>query len=140
MTDMWSAGCILYELLSGNKAFDEGNRHDTREMIQKGDFSMEGGSWEDISVQAKDFVRKLLQYTPSSRPTAIKALQHVWILEHTKKSDSVKSLRECLTNLKLYRVINFILGLIFLTLLIEPQQRASSSLLASDLDLFHKKL
>ena len=105
MTDLWSAGCIFYEIISGNKAFDEGNKHDTREMVQKGEFSMEGGSWDDISIKAKDLVRKLLQFSPNSRPTAHKALEHVWIRENTQVSQEIneassKSLKECLTHLK----------------------------------------
>ena len=81
MTDMWSAGCILYELLSGNIAFDEGNRDDTREVIERGEFSLDGGSWDDISLDAKDLVRSLLRLTPSSRLTATQALQHPWITQ-----------------------------------------------------------
>lgn len=108
-SDMWSAGCILYELLSGSRAFDEGNPELTNEKILKGDYSMHEPAWDNVSVQAKDFVRKLLQFNTSKRPSASEALEHIWIKSNNElypkeTPDSTKCLKECLTNMKLHKV------------------------------------
>ena len=110
-SDIWSAGCILYELLSGVRAFNEGNPQSTHEKIMKGDFKMEEGKWDQISVQAKDLVRKLMKFDSEKRLSADQALEHIWLKTnselYSKETDiSTKSLKECLTNMKLHKVTN----------------------------------
>jgi protein serine kinase H len=35
--------------------------------------------WEGVSVEAKDFIRRLLALDPGARPTAEAALRHPWL-------------------------------------------------------------
>ena len=37
--------------------------------------------WADISQDAKDFVKSLLQMDPKQRPTADEALSHHWLVD-----------------------------------------------------------
>jgi serine/threonine protein kinase len=38
-----------------------------------------GGDWRNVSVQAKDLVRKMLEYNVDQRISAWKAFNHPWI-------------------------------------------------------------
>lgn len=40
---------------------------------------MEEPEWDDISAEAKDLVKRMLEYDPSKRISAADALQHKWI-------------------------------------------------------------
>lgn len=106
---MWSAGAILYELLSGKPAFQEKTREQTIEMINKENFKMEGDKWDTISVQAKDLVRKLMRFDQHKRINAADALEHIWLkekIEFYRKDASIteKILKKCLVNMTLYKV------------------------------------
>ena len=64
-TDCWSLGVILYQLLSGHLPHCDGAQ-------------MTGPRWEEISDEAKDLVKKLIQIDPLKRLSAVQALQHIW--------------------------------------------------------------
>jgi len=51
------------------------------EAVKKGEFSMEGGVWDDISEGAKDLVFNMLSLDPKNRISATDALAHRWISE-----------------------------------------------------------
>ena len=75
--DLWSAGCILYILLSGQPPFQSksGSLEDIIEQIQVGNVDLETNPvWRNVSSDAKDLVRQLLTYEPSERPSAEEAL------------------------------------------------------------------
>ena len=40
---------------------------------------MEGGNWDHVSNEAKDFVKSLLQLDPQRRPSALEALDSPWM-------------------------------------------------------------
>jgi NIMA (never in mitosis gene a)-related kinase len=63
-SDMWGIGCILFELLEGNHAFD-GEAIQTLAMkIMRGEHSQFKAL---ISEELKGLVRRLLSQTPSER-------------------------------------------------------------------------
>lgn len=106
---MWSAGTILYEMLSGTVAFKGETRDSTIELINKEDFKMEGGKWDTISVQAKDLVRKLIKFDSRRRLSAAEALEHIWLKDlkyiYPKESDATtKLLKDSLTHMNQYKV------------------------------------
>lgn len=48
--------------------------------IMRGEYMrMEHGQWDDVSEDAKDFVKSLLQLDPKRRPSAKKALKSLWM-------------------------------------------------------------
>jgi len=79
--DLWSAGVILYMLLRGNPPFNGASDMHILEAVKKGEFSMEGGVWDDISEGAKDLVFNMLSLDPKDRISATDALAHRWISE-----------------------------------------------------------
>ncbi|CAM9938099.1 unnamed protein product, partial [Phaeothamnion confervicola] len=77
--DMWSIGIIAYTLLVGSFPFMADTLEQLQNKIQFGKLSMDGEEWEDISSDAKDFIRRLLTKDPDRRMTAVEALQHPWV-------------------------------------------------------------
>ncbi|MEW5300638.1 MAG: hypothetical protein WDW36_003553 [Sanguina aurantia] len=78
--DMWSVGVILFILLSGYSPFDDDNDAVLFEKIKKGNYDADDPIWENISLDAKDVVAKLLTVDSEKRLTADEALQHPWVM------------------------------------------------------------
>lgn len=76
--DMWSVGIITYILLGGSSPFRGSNDRETLMRIQEGRWEFRDSIWSNISVEAKDFITKLLVYTPSGRMDVKTALRHPW--------------------------------------------------------------
>lgn len=77
--DIWSAGCIVFLLLSGSLPFKGRTQKELFKNIMKGDFEFNPKEWEGVSEDAKDFVAKMLVRDPDDRTTARKALLHPWL-------------------------------------------------------------
>ena len=58
--DIWSIGIILYMLLSGQPPFNGNSDLQILEAVKKGEFQIEGGVWDDVSITARDLVCKML--------------------------------------------------------------------------------
>jgi len=78
-TDMWSVGCIIFLLLSGNLPFMGRSQKELFKKIVSGKFEFKEEGWEGISDDAKDLVQKLLVLDPDERITASQALRHRWM-------------------------------------------------------------
>ncbi|XP_055610564.1 obscurin isoform X2 [Uranotaenia lowii] len=76
--DMWSVGIITYILLGGISPFMGRNDRETLTKIRDGKWSFTGTVWEFISVEARDFITKLLVYEDEHRMTIKEALNHSW--------------------------------------------------------------
>ncbi len=57
---MWSAGCILYTMLSGSLPFNSEYLNDLILLIRKGKYEMTGPLWDTVSNEAKDLISCLL--------------------------------------------------------------------------------
>ncbi|XP_022742028.1 calcium-dependent protein kinase 1-like isoform X1 [Durio zibethinus] len=77
--DVWSAGVILYILLSGVPPFWAETEQDIFEQVLHGDLDFESDPWPSISEGAKDLVRRMLLRDPRRRLTAHAVLCHPWI-------------------------------------------------------------
>ena len=69
-TDMWSVGVITYILLSGYSPFLGDNDMETFNNITRGSYDFNVEEFENISKEAKSFIRDLLLRNPSERLTA----------------------------------------------------------------------
>lgn len=85
--DVWSAGVILYILLSGSPPFWAENEKGIFDAILEGKLDFETGPWPSISASAKDLISKMLEYDPKKRITAADALEHPWMKVGGQASD-----------------------------------------------------
>ncbi|MCD9644042.1 Calcium-dependent protein kinase 20 [Datura stramonium] len=77
--DIWSAGVIIYILLSGFPPFWGETERGVFEQVLRGELDFESEPWPTISESAKDLVRKMLVRDPKKRLTAHEVLCHPWV-------------------------------------------------------------
>ncbi|TVU35880.1 hypothetical protein EJB05_17787, partial [Eragrostis curvula] len=72
--DIWSAGVILYILLSGVPPFWAENEDGIFDAVLRGHIDFTSDPWPSISSGAKDLVKKMLRQDPKERLTAAEIL------------------------------------------------------------------
>jgi len=77
--DIWSAGVVVYVMLSGYLPFYSENEAELLKMICKGDYKFHSPNWDNISADAKDLITRCLTLSPNRRITASRALKHRWM-------------------------------------------------------------
>ena len=77
--DIWSAGCVLYVLLSGTMPFQGETEDELIATVKRGEVDLTGGTWSSVSKEAKDFLRALLNKNRTIRLSAEQALGHPWL-------------------------------------------------------------
>ncbi|KAG6489336.1 calcium-dependent protein kinase 10-like [Zingiber officinale] len=77
--DVWSAGIIIYILLSGVPPFWAESEQGIFEEVLHGTLDFESDPWPSISESAKDLVRRMLVRDPKKRLTAHEVLCHPWV-------------------------------------------------------------
>ncbi|KAL7613405.1 calcium-dependent protein kinase 1 [Lactuca sativa] len=77
--DVWSAGVIVYILLSGVPPFWAETEQGIFEQVLHGDLDFTSDPWPCISDGAKDLVRRMLIRDPKRRLTAHEVLCHPWV-------------------------------------------------------------
>lgn len=80
--DVWTAGVILYILLSGVPPFWAETQQGIFDSVLKGHIDFESDPWPVISDSAKDLIRRMLCSRPADRLTAHEVLCHPWICEN----------------------------------------------------------
>lgn len=65
-TDIWSSGILLYAMLCGAFPFRGTNDKDLYRKIARGSFEFP----DHVSVEAQNFINKMLVVTPAMRATA----------------------------------------------------------------------
>uniref|UniRef100_A0A6B2LC64 Protein kinase domain-containing protein n=1 Tax=Arcella intermedia TaxID=1963864 RepID=A0A6B2LC64_9EUKA len=77
--DIWSIGVITYILLCGFPPFYGNTDQQIFEKILKVDYDFPSPDWDNISAEAKQFIKTILVGEPGKRPSASEALEHPWI-------------------------------------------------------------
>ncbi|CAL9080414.1 unnamed protein product [Musa textilis] len=103
--DIWSAGVILYILLSGVPPFWAETDKGIFNAILQGHIDFESAPWPSISYSAKDLVRKMLTPDPKKRITAAQVLEHPWLREGGNASDKPID-SAVLSRMKQFRAMN----------------------------------
>eukprot|EP00245_Coleochaete_scutata_P016446 TRINITY_DN7686_c0_g1_i1.p1 TRINITY_DN7686_c0_g1~~TRINITY_DN7686_c0_g1_i1.p1 ORF type:complete len:533 (+),score=103.98 TRINITY_DN7686_c0_g1_i1:233-1831(+) len=85
--DVWSAGVIVYILLSGVPPFWAETEQGIFEAVLKGEIDFVSPPWPTISSSAKDLIKKMLHGDPKKRLTARQVLAHPWVAVDGVASD-----------------------------------------------------
>jgi serine/threonine protein kinase len=91
--DIWSIGVVTFILLSGSTPFYEEDNFALFEQIKNCRYSFEAETWQDVSEEAKDFVKKILVADPKKRLTSEQIFNHPWMkasLSHDTKLHGAK--------------------------------------------------
>ncbi|KAI9187405.1 hypothetical protein LWI28_027759 [Acer negundo] len=103
--DIWSAGVILYILLSGVPPFWAESEKGIFDAILQGDIDFDTQPWPTISTSAKDLVRRMLTQDPKKRITSAQVLEHPWMREGGEASDKPID-SAVLSRMKQFRAMN----------------------------------
>ncbi len=101
--DMWSIGVISFVLLAGYPPFSDRDRQKLFSKIKHGVYEFHPTYWSNISVEAKDLIRRMLQVNPKHRISAKQALQHPYLRKNFKSLN--KDINMNFAQLKLFNAM-----------------------------------
>eukprot|EP01126_Amoeba_proteus_P041020 TRINITY_DN4400_c0_g1_i8.p1 TRINITY_DN4400_c0_g1~~TRINITY_DN4400_c0_g1_i8.p1 ORF type:complete len:831 (-),score=192.34 TRINITY_DN4400_c0_g1_i8:633-3125(-) len=78
LVDMWAIGVVIYVMLCGFPPFDGESDTDVLCNIMNIAYDFPSPEWDDISENAKDFIRSLMTES-DKRMSAAQALKHPWL-------------------------------------------------------------
>lgn len=80
-SDIWSAGMILYTILSGKTPYTGIDSESVIRQIKNYPFRLTPSKYESFNEEIVDLLKKMLRPAPELRISAIEALAHPWLSE-----------------------------------------------------------
>ncbi|XP_055375189.1 myosin light chain kinase, smooth muscle-like [Condylostylus longicornis] len=90
-TDMWSLGSICYLLLSGISPFYGDTDLESMTKVTVGKYDFDDEAFNNISQDAKDFIKSLLVMDGKKRLTAAQCLEHTWLKKSPKQTTALST-------------------------------------------------
>ena len=104
--DVWSCGVVLYVLLGGDYPYNADTIPSLYSKIQRKDPKFKPEKWGNISSEAKDLIKSMLNRNPDKRISFDKCLKHKWFdiidEQQTDENGYVKEYGEVVGCLKKY--------------------------------------
>jgi calcium-dependent protein kinase len=97
--DLWSLGVIVFILLAGYMPFSGSEAVQTKN-ISEGKYKWKPERWKNVSEDATNFVKALLQLDPKKRLDAQKALDHTWIANRHRYNKDAEVTQEVVDGLR----------------------------------------
>jgi serine/threonine protein kinase len=86
--DLWSVGVIAYILLCGYPPFNGADNAAVYASVRRGTYYFPSSDWKNVSYEARDFIRRLLQVDVTKRMSVEQALRHPWMVRYAPSSPS----------------------------------------------------
>ena len=103
--DIWSCGVILYILLCGYPPFSGKTDDKIMEKVAKGHYDFNSEEWDNVSKEAKNFIKRMLEFEPVKRANALDCLNDFWIKKYSGKQEvEAPLIKKVLENMKNFRV------------------------------------
>jgi len=108
LADVWSAGVIMYVLLSGQPPFYGDNDNQVLDAVRKGtlEFQTQCAVWKEVSGDAVVLIKKMLMRNTKERCTAKDALENVWVRDNAPRAAKVNLSAGLVDNLRKFRSVN----------------------------------
>eukprot|EP00467_Chlorarachnion_reptans_P026413 CAMPEP_0114519762 /NCGR_PEP_ID=MMETSP0109-20121206/19191_1 /TAXON_ID=29199 /ORGANISM="Chlorarachnion reptans, Strain CCCM449" /LENGTH=751 /DNA_ID=CAMNT_0001700553 /DNA_START=299 /DNA_END=2551 /DNA_ORIENTATION=+ len=94
--DIWSVGVMTYFFICGRLPFNGKDRKELQQQTQHSKLTLAPAKiWDEVSKEALELMRALLQKGPSRRPRAKRALEYAWFKMENDSKDTSKSPLKC---------------------------------------------